>query len=59
MDGNTVAQAAAFAVAAYVAAKLLEYYGVGADRYGPYLLFLVFLAVSGLVLPRDYPGVIK
>jgi uncharacterized membrane protein YagU involved in acid resistance len=39
----------------FVITNLLEFYGVGADVYGSYVGFYVFLLVSMFVLPLDYP----
>jgi hypothetical protein len=39
----------------YVIVNILEFYGVGANVYGSYIGFYLFLLVSIFVLPRDYP----
>lgn len=39
----------------YVITNLLEFYGIGADVYGSYVGFYLFLMISMFVLPRDYP----
>ena len=39
----------------YVIVNILEFYGVGANDYGSYIGFYLFLLVSIFVLPRDYP----
>jgi hypothetical protein len=39
----------------YVLTNLLEFYGIGADVYGSYIGFYLFLLVSLFVLPLDYP----
>jgi hypothetical protein len=39
----------------YVITNLLEFYGIGADVYGSYVGFYLFLMISLFVLPRDYP----
>jgi len=39
----------------YVIVNILEFYGVGANIYGSYIGFYLFLLVSIFVLPRDYP----
>jgi hypothetical protein len=39
----------------YSLTQILKFYGVGEDVYGVYLLFYIFIIVSILVLPNDYP----
>jgi hypothetical protein len=39
----------------YSIVQMLKFYGVGEDVYGVYLLFYIFLIISILVLPNDYP----
>jgi hypothetical protein len=39
----------------YVITNLLEFYGIGSDVYGSYIGFYLFLLISIVVLPRDYP----
>jgi hypothetical protein len=39
----------------YSIIQILKFYGIGEDVYGVYLLFYVFLVISILILPNDYP----
>jgi hypothetical protein len=39
----------------YSLTQILNFYGVGEDVYGVYVLFYIFIVVSMLVLPNDYP----
>ena len=39
----------------YSLSKILNFWGVGEDVYGVYILFYVFLIVSSLVLPLYTP----
>ena len=39
----------------YSITQILQFYGVGEDVYGVYILFYIFIIISILVLPNDYP----
>jgi hypothetical protein len=39
----------------YSMIQILKFYGIGEDVYGIYLFFYVFLVISILILPNDYP----
>jgi hypothetical protein len=39
----------------YSITQILKFYGVGEDIYGVYILFYIFIIISILVLPNDYP----
>lgn len=39
----------------YSLTQILKFYGVGEDVYGVYVLFYIFIIVSILVLPNEYP----
>jgi hypothetical protein len=41
----------------YSLIQILNFYGIGQDTYGPYVLFWGFLVISILILPNDYPKV--
>jgi hypothetical protein len=41
----------------YSLTQILNFYGVGQDVYGVYLLFYIFLIISILVLPNSIPKV--
>jgi hypothetical protein len=42
----------------YSLSKILDFYGVGKDAYGPYVLFYFIIILCIFVLPNDYPKVI-
>jgi hypothetical protein len=39
----------------YSLIQILKFYGVDEDVYGVYVLFYIFIIISILVLPHDYP----
>jgi hypothetical protein len=39
----------------YSLTQILNFYGVGEDIYGVYILFYIFIIISILVLPNNYP----
>jgi hypothetical protein len=39
----------------YSITQILNFYGVGEDVYGVYILFYIFIIISILVLPNNYP----
>ena len=39
----------------YSLTQILNFYGVGQDAYGIYILFYIFIIISLLILPNDYP----
>ena len=39
----------------YCLIQILKFYGVGADVYGIYLYFYIFIILSILILPNEYP----
>jgi len=41
----------------YSLTQILKFYGVGEDVYGVYILFYIFIIISILVLPNNYPKV--
>ena len=41
----------------YCITQILKFYGVGEDVYGIYVLFYLFIILSILILPSDYPKV--
>jgi len=42
----------------YTIITILKFYGINESVYGTYLLFYIFLILSILVLPSDYPTVL-
>lgn len=41
----------------YSLTQILNFYGVSEDVYGVYILFYIFIIISILVLPNNYPKV--
>jgi hypothetical protein len=39
----------------YSLTQILQFYGVGEDIYGIYILFYIFIIISILILPNNYP----
>ena len=39
----------------YSLTQILKFYGVGEDVYGVYVLFYIFILLSVIILPNDYP----
>jgi hypothetical protein len=39
----------------YSITQILNFYGVGEDVYGAYILFYILIIISILVLPNNYP----
>jgi hypothetical protein len=42
----------------YTIITILKFYGISESVYGTYLLFYIFIILSILVLPTDYPTVL-
>jgi hypothetical protein len=41
----------------YSITQILKFYGIGEDVYGLYVLFYIFIIISILILPGDYPKI--
>lgn len=41
----------------YSLTQILNFYGIGEDVYGIYILFYIFIIISILVLPNENPKV--
>ena len=41
----------------YCVSNVLLFYGIGQEIYGMYLSYFVFLWMSSIILPTDYPSV--
>ena len=39
----------------YTITNILNFYGIGVDKYGAYLVFYIFLLLCYYILDRDYP----
>jgi hypothetical protein len=55
--GFTIAIIGMSAIAIYAIIKLLNFYGVGLEVYGIYLVFYVFILISIFILPVSEPKV--
>lgn len=56
MQTNTIINIAIAIVLIYSIIQLLNFYGVGANVYGSYFAFYLFLFLCTYVLPNDYPS---
>jgi hypothetical protein len=41
----------------YSLTQILNFYGIGEDVYGVYILFYLFLIMCIFILPNDYPKI--
>ena len=41
----------------YSLTQILNFYGIGQDVYGVYILFYIFIILCILILPNNYPHV--
>jgi hypothetical protein len=41
----------------YCVSQILKFFDIGEEVYGYYLFFYIFIIISILVLPNDYPKV--
>jgi hypothetical protein len=41
----------------YSITNILNFYGIGVDKYGSYLAFYIFLLLCYYILNRDYPKI--
>jgi hypothetical protein len=39
----------------YTITNILNFYGIGVDKYGAYLMFYIFLLFCYFILDKDYP----
>ena len=52
---NTITLLGVSLIIFYCISQILNFYGVGQDVYGVYILFYIFIIISILILPNDYP----
>lgn len=52
---NTITLIGLSIVFFYSLSQILNFYGVGEDAYGIYILFYIFIIICILVLPKDIP----
>lgn len=55
--GTVITGIGAMIILVYGIMKILEFYGVGIDKYGSYLAFYVFLFISSYIIPIKYKNV--
>lgn len=53
-SGSAIAGMSAMALLIYGIVRILEFYGVGIDKYGSYLAFYIFIFISAYILPTNY-----
>lgn len=41
----------------YSLTQILKFYGIGDDVYGVYLLFYIFIIITIIILPNNYPKI--
>jgi len=41
----------------YSLTQIFKFYGIGEDVYGVYLLFYIFIILSIVILPNEYPKI--
>ena len=42
----------------FIFPKILNFYGISMDVYGPYLVFTIFILVSLFILPHDFNSIL-
>jgi len=52
---NSITLAGAAILFFYSLTQILNFYGIDATYYGPYILFYILIIVTIFVLPNDYP----
>jgi len=41
----------------YSLTQILKFYGIGDDVYGVYILFYIFIIITIIILPNNYPKI--
>jgi hypothetical protein len=52
--GSVITRIGTMIILVYGLTRILEFYGVGIDKYGSYLAFYVFLFISSYIIPIKY-----
>jgi hypothetical protein len=52
--GSVITGIGTMIILVYGLTRILEFYGVGIDKYGSYLAFYVFLFISSYIIPIKY-----
>lgn len=55
MDSRSIGNIGIFIVVVYSIIQILAFYGIGANVYGSYIAFYIFLLVSTYILNTEYP----
>jgi hypothetical protein len=55
--GSVITGIGSMIILVYGLTRILEFYGVGIDKYGSYLAFYVFLFISSYIIPIKYKNV--
>ena len=55
--GSVITGIGTMIILVYGLTRILEFYGVGIDKYGSYLAFYVFLFISSYIIPIKYKNV--
>ena len=55
MITNTITYIGLSLLFLYSFTQIMNYYGVSTDSYFDYILYYIFIMVTILVLPNDYP----
>ena len=56
--GNIITLVGVSLLLFYSIVTILNFYGIGENVYGIYLLFYLFMIFSMIVLPNDYPTIL-
>lgn len=55
---NLITILGVFILLFYSMVTILKFYGINESVYGIYLLFYIFIVVSMIVLPTEYPKIL-
>jgi hypothetical protein len=54
---NTITLIGLTLIFLYSLIQIFKFYGIGQEIYGIYLMFYIFIIISILVLPNNYPSI--
>lgn len=52
--GSVITGIGTIIILVYGLTRILEFYGVGIDKYGSYMAFYIFLFISSYIIPIKY-----
>jgi hypothetical protein len=52
--GSVITGIGTMIILVYGLTRILEFYGVGIDKYGSYMAFYIFLFISSYIIPIKY-----